>query len=120
MGILRAILICGLVRPRTTINVSNVFDANSRDRVSTGAAADVGRTSRDRDAHDELSVIKFSDHSFRQIYIKPTVLRQIYLAQLDRVEGHGDLVDRQSGTLERDRHFVFELEGVHGHRLNLA
>ena len=51
----------------------------------------------------------------RQIKSDPAVFRQVDTAQLDRVEGYGNLADGQSGSLERDRQFVFKVKNVFGH-----
>ena len=61
--------------------------------MAAGAAADVGRALGDGDANDKLAVIELADHNLGQIEVDPTGFRQIYLAQLDRVEGHWDLVN---------------------------
>ena len=72
----------------------NGFDADGGDRIAFMIAPDLGRAAGNGNADYKLSVIEFAYHGFGQFKVYTTVFRKIYLAQLDRVEGHGDLVNR--------------------------
>lgn len=85
----------------------HLLDPYAGDAMRSRPAAFAGRAGNHGQTERKKAVAQPPNNVVRKLQLNSTILRKIGSAQLDRVEGHGDLLNRQSGTLERDRHFVF-------------
>jgi hypothetical protein len=91
------------------------LDPDAGDPISLRSAAYFGRTGNDGQTERKVAAVELPDNSFRKFQLNSTIFLQIGSTQLDRVEGHRDLSNRQSGTFECDGHLVFEIKGETGH-----
>ena len=83
------------------------LDPNACDPVSHRPAAYLRWTGNDGQTEGKVAAVELADNVVRKFQVNSTIFSQIGSAQLDRVEGHRDLLNGQSGPFKRDGHFVF-------------